>query len=74
MNIVYFIYGAFNEKKGKTNSFSFSAPITKTADHSMCTMHYIAETYRTLETEQYGASVQPVRYLHHLDALTPFLA
>lgn len=38
------ILWSFQWKKEKPTVFSFSAPITKTADHSMCTMHYIAET------------------------------
>lgn len=38
------ILWSFQGKKEKPTVFSFSAPITKTADHSMCTMHYIAET------------------------------
>lgn len=37
------ILWSFQRKIGKTNSFSFSAPITKTADHSMCTMHLTSQ-------------------------------
>lgn len=62
---------SFQWKKEKPTVFSFSAPITKTVEYVYNALHC---RDRTLETEQYGASVQPVRYLHHLDALTPFLA